>query len=632
METEPLNLADELNRRREIILRELKKRTLWFIQLRWLVPPSILGGVVFGLLLKVKFAAGALLMIALIMLVYNTIFYLWSLRLREGVGWKTEDIKRFTYLQVVADYTMMFLLIHFTGGAASPFIFFFIFHIIFASILLPPRSAYAFSVLAAAGVAMIATAEYLHWLPEHAMYFRGKAIDLADQPFHVMVELSFFTASVFITAFSVTTIMPIFRKRIQNLAELSETVVAINKRLNALYVITKTISSANRFQQILDIVTLELAKVMNVKGITIKLLSDDGKHLRYASVYGLPAGFLSEKVIEVDKSPINRRVIDGEPYVIGNVTRREQFQLAEDLMAAKIKSVLFVSLKSEDRVVGILGAYSGDVDRFGVDELDFFRLAAGIVAVALDNARAFEAIEKLDNERFWFMMRVAHNLRAPLNANQSIIDMMQQGFLGDLSQEQQKYLLRIAERSKAMITTLNELMTLAETRNVKRKEAYVPVNLAGIVSQIRDTFTAQALKKGVEFSVNADENLPVIQGDSEMIVQMFENLVSNGIKYTLAGGKVNVKLSSAPEGAVRIEVSDTGIGIPEEAKPRLFTEFFRAENARKIEEVGTGLGLAIVRDIVHQHQGRIAVDSEEGKGTRFTVHIPVIHKQVIRMT
>jgi two-component system phosphate regulon sensor histidine kinase PhoR len=283
-------------------------------------------------------------------------------------------------------------------------------------------------------------------------------------------------------------------------------------------------------------------------------------------------------------------------------------------------------------VIGILGAYSNDTERFGIDELDFFRLAAGIVAVALDNARAFEEIEKLDNERFWFMMRVAHNLRAPLNANQSIINMMQGGFLGDLNESQKKYLIRIAERSQAMITTLNELMTLAETRNVKRKETYTHFNLNKIAGQILDTFTGQAMKKDVSFNVSVSDNLPEIQGDPEMIVQMFENLVSNGIKYTPRGGKVSLEISDDPDNTIKIVLKDTGIGIPKDAMPRLFTEFFRAENARKIEEVGTGLGLAIVRDIVHQHQGRIAVDSEEDKGTTFTIHLPFVHKPVARVS
>ena len=626
METETLNLVEELNKRREIILRELKRRTIWFIQLRWFVPPAIFLGTVTGRFLGAQFDAVPLAIIAVFMLAYNTAFYLWSLKATKEGGWKTQSIKVFTYCQVVLDYAAMFLLIHFTGGAASPLIFFFIFHIIFASILLPPRSAYSFAALAAAGMGLIAAAEYLHWISGHPIFYQGRAIDLAEQPFHIMVELGFFTASVFITAYTVTSIMPIFRKRIQNLAELSDTVVDLNTRLNALYVITRSISTVNRFQQVLDIVTAELASVMNVMGVSIKLLSEDGRQLYYASASGLPPEFTKGKVVDIDKSPVNRRIIEGEPFLIGNLSRREMFQFGEDLSAIGIKSALFVSLTVEKRVLGILGAYSPVSDHFGVDELDFFRLAAGLVSVALENARAFEALEKLDKERLWFMMRVAHNLRAPLNANQSVIGMILGGFMGEINEDQRKYLQRISERTQAMITTLNELMVLAETRHEKKRADFVPVDFSAIVEKIRGTFVGEAAKKEINFVISPADNLPRVMGEPEAIEQLFENLVSNAIKYTKRGGRVSVSLSRMDNDKIRIEFGDSGIGIPEDAMPRLFSEFFRADNARQIEEIGTGLGLAIVKDIVTQHHGRISVNSKEGQGTTFTVIFPAITK------
>jgi two-component system sensor histidine kinase VicK len=98
--------------------------------------------------------------------------------------------------------------------------------------------------------------------------------------------------------------------------------------------------------------------------------------------------------------------------------------------------------------------------------------------------------------------------------------------------------------------------------------------------------------------------------------------VSNAIKYTPAEGSVELRFSRA-DGTVRIEVSDTGIGIPAADRPRLFTEFFRAENAKAMEDVGTGLGLAIVKEIADQLGGRIFVESEEGAGTIFVVHLPI---------
>ena len=104
-----------------------------------------------------------------------------------------------------------------------------------------------------------------------------------------------------------------------------------------------------------------------------------------------------------------------------------------------------------------------------------------------------------------------------------------------------------------------------------------------------------------------------------MIEQVLENLASNAIKYTPSEGSVEINFSRA-DGTVRIEVSDTGIGIPNNDRSKLFTEFFRAENAKALEETGTGLGLAIVKELVDKLGGRILVESEEGAGTIFVVH------------
>jgi signal transduction histidine kinase len=106
-----------------------------------------------------------------------------------------------------------------------------------------------------------------------------------------------------------------------------------------------------------------------------------------------------------------------------------------------------------------------------------------------------------------------------------------------------------------------------------------------------------------------------------MLERLLENLVSNAVKYTRQGG-VSVAFAGGAGGDVRIEVHDTGIGIPEKYRTRLFDEFFRAENAKEVEEIGTGLGLTIVREIAEKHGGRVEVESVPGKGSTFTVHLP----------
>lgn len=621
-DTAQRRLPGEFEERKRILLRELRERAYWFIRLRWLVPPSIVVGSVSAQLMGAQFAVAAVLAVAGFILVYNIGFFYWSKRFGEALLREAALLRRFAHWQVGLDYAAMFLLIHFTGGVASPLTFFFIFHIIFASILLPSRSAYWFSGLVVIGMGLVALGGITGWIPHRPILFQGRSVNLLEEPFHLLVAWGFFSATVCITAFATSSIMRMVRRRIDDLVELSEKVGDLNDRLATLYNVIQAIGSTQKFDVVLQTVVRELASVMEVKGISVKLLSEDGRYLRYAAAHGLPESIFRSRVVEVEKSPLNRRIVEGEPFVTGQVTQREMFQFGEDLAAADLQSVLFVPLTVEERVIGIMGAYCVRPDRFGAEEVEFFRLAAGLVAIALENARAYEAIESLVKERAWFTMRVAHNLRAPLAAMQSILDVVRGGYLGELNERQSEYLRRLHRRVNTMLDMISELMALAKSRSEKIRVAEEPVDLAVVAGRVDRTFRDEAVQKGIEFKVTVPEGLPAIRGDAVMIEQMLENLVSNSIKYTPRGGKVCVTFSSGV-GNVRIEVGDTGIGIPKSDLPNLFKEFYRAENAKAIEAHGTGLGLPIVKEIVEKHGGRITVQSEEGLGTIFVVFLPV---------
>ena len=623
-ETGSLDLPAELYKRRRIILDELKERTLWFVKLRWWVPPCIVTGTLLARGLGVELKVLPLLFIALFILAYNTVFHLLSRRVKMDPHQK-EVIQRFTFWQVGFDYGTMFLIIHFTGGLASPFIFFFIFHITFSAIFLPRGSTYSLAAIAAAGMGLIAAAEYVGWIPHHSLSFGGRSIDLSAQPFHLMVILSFFAGFVFIAAFSITAVMRMLEKRILDLAELTETVTNLNERLQTLFDVVQAAGSEQRLDQVLQIATSELAKVMDVQAISVKLLSEDGKFLHYAAAHGLPTDFLRDKVVEVARSPLNRLIIEGEPFVSGSVTQREVFQFGEDLQGAGIKSVQFVPLIVKNRTIGILGAYSGRPERFGREELDFFRLAAGLLAIAIANAQAYEAIENLIEERSRFMNRVAHNLRAPLVAMSSMLEVIQNGYLGDLSETSHQYLHRIDHRVQGMLLMINELMTLAKSQTKLPRLECGPIHLQTLAHRIQQTFQEEVLRKRLTFEVTVPEDLPGVKGDQEMIEEMLENLVSNAIKYTPDGGRVGMTFWPGTDKTIRIVVSDNGMGIPKQDRPNLFKEFFRASNVQNT--VGTGLGLTIVKEIVDKHGGKIEVESEEGLGTTFIIHLPAIEKE-----
>ena len=607
-----------IHRQSDLMVSEHARR---LIKMRWLALVliiaaaglSVLGGLD-GRYLLLLWAAGYILG-------YNLLFYRVNLRAAAAPAARTLDWRYSACWQCAFDCSAVFLLAYLTGGMSSPVFFLLAIPVSVAATRLIPRSAYTFTACVLAGVALFAICEQAGWLPHRFMIRQPQTAAIARHVEPVFFDLLAIYLTVVTIAWLGVSIMNATRKNIHILEELSESQARLNQKFWRLFSMIQTIGSTPNLNQVLNIVSSQTAAVMNVKGISIKLLSEDGHYLRYAAAHGLPGDFIREKLVEVQKSPLNKRIIEGEPFITGNVSAKEMFQFGEVLAEAQIKSVLFLPLRLEGKVIGILGAYCIIADRFTDEDVNFFRLVAELVAIALENARGYEAVEKLVRERSWYMLRVAHNLRAPLAGMLSILDVVRGQYLGALNDEQQEYLRRLDRRSRTMLMLVNELMTLAKSREEKKTGAIKSTEPELVARRIRRTFQERAAEKNIAFSVAADADLPAIQGDLEMVEQILENLVSNAIKYTMAEGKVSVKFSRAG-GMIRIEVSDTGIGIPKTEKPRLFTEFFRAENARTVEQIGTGLGLAIVKEFVDKLGGRILVESEEGMGTIFVVDLP----------
>ncbi len=621
-EAESVNLR-ELQARRRVLLQELKDRSLWFVRVRWWVPPAIAAGIAGARLVGIQVAVWPLLCVAAFLLAANTFFLRWHRRFVHEPALQSEDqLRRFTQWQVAADYAAMFAFIHFTGGVSSPFVFFLIFHIIFASILLKHRVAHLFALGVSAALGLLAAAESLGWLPPRLLVVDGRPLILMPQPLPALVQWAIFSAAVLISCFATTNIMEMVRRRILKLAELSEAVMTLNSRLGGLHTISQSIVAQRRLEPVLQIACQELAKVMGVQAVSVKLLHEDGQRLRFAAAHGLPPQVVAAREIDLARSPLNSRLREGEPFVTGSVTQRELFQLGEELSAAHLRSVLLVPLKAGERMIGVLGAYAAAPDRFRRDDIDFFRLAGELVALALENARAYEAIENLMQERDRFMLRAAHNLRAPLTAMLAMLEVLSEGYLGQVNDAQRDYVGRLQRRARGLADLINELLLLAERQGRVRRADSVPVDLGGLLRRAQRTFQEEAQRRGLRLRVETAAATPPVAGDAALLERLVENLVSNALKYTPLGGEVALTLQPAPGGRVRLEVSDTGIGIPAEALPRLFGEFFRAENAKAIEEIGTGLGLAIVKEIAEQHGGQVSVRSREGRGSTFTVMLP----------
>ena len=232
------------------------------------------------------------------------------------------------------------------------------------------------------------------------------------------------------------------------------------------------------------------------------------------------------------------------------------------------------------------------------------------------NARLAE----LDKARSQFIRLVTHELRAPVAAIQSYLRLILDGYVPP---EKQREIVEKSERRAveqlALISDLLDLARLQERREAQGK--VVMVDVGDVLQGVTDLMQARAEEKDLLFSVQIEPGVPPVQANPEHIKQLWTNLVSNAVKYTEPGGIVVVSLSQNPNYVVGV-VRDTGIGMTPEQLTQIFEEFYRTEEAKAMERQGTGLGLSIVKRIVEACGGRIWVESEQGKGSKFSFALP----------
>jgi len=228
-------------------------------------------------------------------------------------------------------------------------------------------------------------------------------------------------------------------------------------------------------------------------------------------------------------------------------------------------------------------------------------------------------LREIYDYRSRFILRVEHELKTPLAAIQSLVTAVLTGFADRLEPKVKDLLSRAERRTHNLLELIRELLTLSRIQTAGYSFKLEPVRLEPIIARQLEILQAQAEDKSLSIVRNIPPNLPPVKGDTEAMVQVVMNLLSNAVKYT-DEGEVSVRLSVEGD-FVRLDVSDTGIGMSEEEVAMIFDEFYRGTQAKAKSE-GTGLGLSIVWEIVEGHGGRIEVESAPGKGSTFTVWIP----------
>jgi len=253
-------------------------------------------------------------------------------------------------------------------------------------------------------------------------------------------------------------------------------------------------------------------------------------------------------------------------------------------------------------------------------EEDLFESNQACEVRAGELASLNQRLAELDKARSQFIRLVTHELRAPVAAIQSYLRLILDGYV---PQERQHEIIEKSERRAleqlALISDLLDLARLQEGR--KQEDEAETLDLAEVLQGIAELMQARAEEKDLLFSVQVEEGVPPVRANPEHAKQIWTNLISNAIKYTAPGGIVVVSLSQNPNYVVGV-VRDTGIGMTPEQVQHVFDEFYRTEEAKAMERQGTGLGMTIVKRIVESYGGRIWVESEHGRGSKFSFALP----------
>ena len=292
------------------------------------------------------------------------------------------------------------------------------------------------------------------------------------------------------------------------------------------------------------------------------------------------------------------------------------------------RSVLAVPLLREGRIMGALTVWRKQAGSFSPEVIQLLQTFATQSALAIQNARLFREIEDKGRQlelaskyKSQFLASMSHELRTPMNAVLGYTRMLLMNVYGELPGKVRDVHERIDKSGRHLLGLINDVLDFSKIEAGQLTLSNSLYSLKDVVQAVVAGTQPLATEKNLPLKIMMPSDLPAVLGDERRIMQVLMNLVGNAIKFTDAG-EVRIEVSAA-DGSLRVAVSDTGPGIGEKDQENIFEEFRQAQSATTQKKGGTGLGLAIAKRIVELHGGKIWVESEVGKGSRFIFTLPV---------
>ena len=409
------------------------------------------------------------------------------------------------------------------------------------------------------------------------------------------------------------------------------------EELSMLQRINRELNATLDYNKVMDL-TLEWA--LRTTGadaglVAVAAQDDSGQtELRFLAQRGYPESAFA--AAEVQHWPLSRGIIgramrSGKAELVTDVSTDPDYVALVPDMAAQ----LTVPIWREERRVGVIALEARHAGRLDQEALEFVTRLADHAAIAMDNARLFEELQRANLAKSEFVSFVSHELKQPMTAIRGYVDLLARGMAGELSETQRTFLETVRANVDRMATLVSDLLDLSRIESGRLRLTMRDVSLPEVVYGVARALEGQLAANRHRLALELAPDLPAVHADADRLAQILTNLISNADKYTPDDGVITIRArrtrSMLPEAEaddgtagefVLCSVTDTGIGMSPDDQLRLFTKYFRANDPAVRAVPGTGLGLVITKSLVELHGGAMGVTSAPGQGSTFCFTIP----------
>ncbi len=424
------------------------------------------------------------------------------------------------------------------------------------------------------------------------------------------------------------------------IGSLEERVNARTRDLKAAVDVSREITTVLDLDALLSEVVKLTAETYQLYAVAVLLPDDGGKNLRlYASIDWTGNSFANASALQI---PINSHT-----SVIANAARTHESIVVNDINPAQnhtfgnglsnTRSELAIPMMLGNKFLGIFDVQSKYENSFGEEEITALQILAKQTAIAVRNAQLFKEVrlareqaEQANQVKSAFLASVSHELRTPLNSIINFTEFVRHGMMGPVNEEQAKTLGEVVTSSQHLLNLINDVLDISKIESGSLS-LYIEddIDLHGCLVNAISTAHGFVKDKPIAIIEKIEDDLPPIQADSQRVLQILLNVVSNACKFTEKGTVTIVAKQQRQN--VLISVEDTGHGIAEKDAPLVFEAFKQTETGMRTR-VGTGLGMSISKVLAEAHGGRLWFESVVGEGTTFFVLLPIKSPDWVKAT